>query len=58
MYLNGVGVEKSRKNAKTWFKKSCALGYNDSCEEIKKMNAFGNAILETVNESIQNYNSK
>jgi hypothetical protein len=58
MYLNGIGVEKNRKNAKSWFKKSCNLGYNNSCEEIKNMNAFGNALLNKVNESIKNYTPK
>lgn len=58
LYKNGKGVKKSKKKAKYWWKKSCNLGYSDSCKEIKKMNAFGNAILKSVGESIHNYKPK
>lgn len=58
MYLNGLGTKKSRKDAKSWWKKSCNLGFTNSCEEINKMNAFGNALLNTVNESLKNYTPK
>ncbi|PIB28293.1 hypothetical protein BFP78_00100 [Gaetbulibacter sp. 5U11] len=53
MHRKGLGTKKSRKKAKSWWKKSCQLGYKESCEEIKKMNALGNAILNSVNESIK-----
>lgn len=48
MYNEGLGVKKSRKNAKFWLQKSCSLGYINSCNELKKMNALGNAILNAV----------
>ncbi|HIP33257.1 MAG TPA: DUF4852 domain-containing protein, partial [Bacteroidia bacterium] len=47
MYRKGIGTKKSRKKAKSWWKKSCKLGNKNSCEEVKKMNAFGNAILNS-----------
>lgn len=56
MYLNGLGTKKSRRDAKSWWKKSCILGYANSCDEIKKMNAFGNALLNSVNESLNKGN--
>lgn len=58
MYMKGLGVKKSRRNAKLWWKKSCALGNLDACEEVKKMNAVGNALLNTVKESVKNYTPK
>jgi tetratricopeptide (TPR) repeat protein len=54
MHRKGIGTKKSRKKAKSWWKKSCALGYVESCQEIKKMNAFGNALLNTATESLLN----
>ncbi|MCB0537702.1 MAG: SEL1-like repeat protein [Bacteroidetes bacterium] len=56
MYRKGLGIKKSRKKAKFWWKKSCSLGYTQSCEEVKKMNALGNAILNSVNESLNKRN--
>ena len=56
MYRKGVGVKKSRRKAKKWWKKSCSLGYKESCNEVKKMNSFGNAILKSLKESIENRN--
>jgi hypothetical protein len=56
MHRKGIGTKKSRKKAKSWWKKSCKLGYAESCEEIKKMNAFGNALLNSAGQSLNRRN--
>jgi hypothetical protein len=50
LFKKGLGTRKSRRKAKFWWKKSCKIGYKQSCDEIKKMNAFGNALLKSVLE--------
>lgn len=52
MYRKGLGTRKSRKNAKIWWKKACKQGHKKSCKEIEKMNAFGNAFLKAVVNSM------
>lgn len=49
MYRKGIGIKKSRKNAIKWFKLACKNKYENACEEVEKMNAFGNALLNSVN---------
>jgi hypothetical protein len=59
MYRKGIGVKKSRRTAKKWWKKSCKLGNGNACNEIKKMNEFSNALLRATGEAIiKNYKKK
>ena len=39
MYIDGLEVKKSKKNAISYFKKSCKLGYEPACIELKKLHA-------------------
>ena len=39
MYIDGLQVKKSKKNAISHFKKSCNLGYEPACIELKKLHA-------------------
>lgn len=39
IYIDGLQVKKSKKNAISYFKKSCKLGYEPACIELKKLHA-------------------
>lgn len=52
MYLEGLGVSKSRRNARSWWRKACQAGDLQACEGIKKMNELGNRILKVVADEV------
>lgn len=52
MYLEGLGVTKSRSNARNWWRKACNAGNQQACDGIKKMNELGNRILKVVADEV------
>ena len=41
MYEEGQGVPKNRKVAKEWHKKACDNGFQDGCNDYRKLNNEG-----------------
>ena len=53
MYKNGLGINKSCRQEKFWWRKSCSLGNKKSCIELKNTNATKGLLLEVTKEVIR-----
>ena len=41
MYYNGEGVRQNKSTAKEWFGNACDLGYQQGCDEYRRLNGLG-----------------